>query len=1033
MSDIRLNSAQQKAVDHDKGPLLVIAGAGTGKTRVITQRVANLIKKKKVRPEEILALTFTQKAAGEMEERIDIAMPYGYGEVWISTFHSFCDRVLRQDAIHIGIDSGYLLMSQSQEYLFFRKNLFNFSLDRFRPHGNPTKFVREILKHFSRLGDEDVRSDEYEKFLKTAAKAKDFDGELKKDYKELSRVYKEYVELKEKESKLGFSDLTLYALKLFRERPAVLERYKKQFKYILVDEFQDTNYIQNEMLKLIAGKNGNITVVGDDDQAIYKFRGAAVSNILDFKKSFPGCENVVLVENYRSCQEILDEAYNLIQSNNPDRLEVAEKIDKKLRRVFRTDSDSSNHPDSQLGMSISTTGRCPDECVRRIHARTDIEESELVAKEIKKLVEKSDLGIKYSDIALLVRANSHTDQFIKSFKYHGIHFTFPGPKGLYSRPEVKDLIAFLRIFVDYSDDISMFRILTLKSSTVSAREFVDLRRAARKRKISLFELLEELTDIKAGAKKVRGKEKSDQEENKRGSSDNLPGEEKSLLEDILSKKSIIWVKRIMNSFSGAFEMIRYRKKVGEVLYEMVTKSGYIDNLIDDKSVQNEWKVQNVGKFFNLLKKFEHETDDAGVFEYMDYLEYSLEVGENPMADPVDMADFDAVNILTLHGAKGLEFPVVFMVNLVSDRFPTRNRADVLPIPDGLIKEILPEGDEHIQEERRLFYVGMTRAEKLLYLTSADYYGEGVRKKRQSIFLHDLGKVMEIKDGEDDIAGQEGEKLGLYRPTVDGDESELPPDLRKSTLKYIVRNLSYSHIASYQNCPYQFYFRYFLNVPGAESQAKSFGMTIHNTLKEFYECLRNFKQGLPGVNKEPDMGQLLDIYKKKWQSAGYESKKQEKLRYESGKKSLKSFYDRFYRPSDEDPVWLEERFRINFGDFWMKGTIDRLDRVPGGLALIDYKTGKVPSNIKAAQKDLQLAIYSLAVEKLKKEKVSKASFVYVESQKVIDVKIDADLRQKALDEIVVTLEEIKNARFEPKPGYLCKFCDYRHICDYAIMG
>ena len=335
-TSVRLNKQQKEAVGWGEGPLLIIAGAGTGKTTVITERIKHLITSGLAKPSEILALTFTNKAALEMEERVDVAMPLGYTSMWIMTFHSFCDRVLRAEALHIGLDPRFHLMSQAQTIQFVRNSLFQFDLDYFRPLGNPTKFVGGMVEHFSRLQDEDISPQDY---LTYAKKLKTEKLEMKKTL-ELAKAYQKYDELKTKAGKMDYGDLITKTLKLFRDRPNILTGYQKQFKYILVDEFQDTNIAQNELVKLLAGKNANISAVCDDDQSIYKWRGAAVSNVLDFRKTYPKTKIVTLTKNYRSTQEILNRAYDLIQMNNPDRLEVKEEIDKRLQSKSKEKGES---------------------------------------------------------------------------------------------------------------------------------------------------------------------------------------------------------------------------------------------------------------------------------------------------------------------------------------------------------------------------------------------------------------------------------------------------------------------------------------------------------------------------------------------------------------------------------------------------------------------------------------------------------------------------------------------------------------------
>ncbi len=1012
---LKLNKSQKKAIEHKNGPLLIIAGAGTGKTRVITERIVWLIDKKLAKPSEILALTFTQKAAQEMEERVDIAMPYGYEEIWISTFHSFCDRILRQEAIYIGLDPNYTLMTQAQEYVYFRSKLFDLSLDRFRPHGNPTKFIQEMLKHFSRLSDEDVNPSDYEKFIKSA---KGLDDEQIKDFNELAMVYKEYADMKEKDSKLGFADLVRFTLRLFRERPNVLKRYQKQFKYILVDEFQDTNFAQNELVKLLAGKEANVAVVGDDDQAIYKFRGAAISNILEFKKSYPEYAKVVLTENYRSKQDILDSAYKLIRMNDPYRLEVTEKIDKRL-----LNKQNASNKDDQIDMLA-----CSDRnCVRRIHAFNEADEAEAVSQEILKLTKESKYN--FSDIAMLVRANDHSAAFAQAFRYHGIPFSFPGPKGLYNRAEIKDLVAYLRLLANYTDNISLYKLLTMTCSSVSTREFIELQRLARLRKISLFEILEEISGKNLGLGVSQADVQTISSDAIELPSNVDPKEDISALKDkILSKNAQEWITKLMDNFEKGFKMVHDNQTVGQVMYDFVVGIGYIQFLTDKRSDDNDWKIQNISKFFNILKKFERETDEPSVYKFIDYLQYAIEVGEDPQIDIDDLDDRDAVKILTIHGAKGLEFPVVFMPCLVNERFPTRRRSDVLPIPEGLIKEVLPEGDEHIQEERRLCYVGMTRARNLLYLTSADYYGEGKRKKKQSIFLNDLGLVAESV--EQKLMKSKKPEVILNERVIE-DLAEVPADIKKAFLGKLTKNLSYSHISTFNACAYQFYFRYFLEVPGMDAASKSFGLSIHNTLKELYERLVRFKEGVDEHPKLPDLNDFLAIYQSKWQSKGYESKKQEKIRFEAGKKALEGYFKKFFT-GKENPIWLEGKFHVDLDDIRIRGTVDRLDKVGDDYEIIDYKTGKLKKRKDNLEDNLQLGIYSIALEKVKNIKANKASLIYVESQDKLSVTISEELKERAKEEVIGTLNEIKKLEFPPKPGMLCKFCDYRNVCDYAPL-
>ncbi|HVH31725.1 MAG TPA: ATP-dependent helicase, partial [bacterium] len=336
-----LNDAQRRAVTHETDPLLIVAGAGTGKTQVITRRIAWLIATKRARPSEILALTFTDKAAAEMEERVDVLVPYGYTDAWISTFHAFGDRVLRDHALDLGLRPDFRVLSKAEQVIFVREHLFEFPLDTYRPLGDPTRYIEAMLALISRAKDEDASPAEYRAYADRViaeAQAHPEDKELAefaRRQQEVALTYARYQELLAKEGLADFGDLITLTLRLLRDHPIVLRDYRERFTHILVDEFQDTNYAQFQLVRLLVGDDGpqRITVVGDDDQSIYKFRGAAISNILNFLEVYPHATRVVLTDNYRSSPAILDTSYRLIQHNNPDRLEAKTGLDKRLRAV----------------------------------------------------------------------------------------------------------------------------------------------------------------------------------------------------------------------------------------------------------------------------------------------------------------------------------------------------------------------------------------------------------------------------------------------------------------------------------------------------------------------------------------------------------------------------------------------------------------------------------------------------------------------------------------------------------------------------
>ncbi len=927
------------------------------------------------------------------------------------------------------------MMTPAESYIFFRKHLFDFPLKKFRPYGNPTKFIDDILKHFSRLQDEDVSPEDYIKYAQSLPQGTDAQKEEYLDINELANTYKEYTELKIKNSKIDFGDLIIFTISLFREKPNVLKRYREKFKYILVDEFQDTNYTQSVLVNILAGLdpkdakknigkvNSNITVVGDDDQAIYKFRGAAISNILQFKEYYPKAKEVVLTENYRSRQEILDASYALIKHNDPHRLEVTEKIEKRLiaMREFEKDDDVVNLVTAQNEDSeaewiakeiLDLTGHAENISDERAQKFDEQGQSTFV-----ELVD--DKKYKFSDIAILVRANSHIDSIVQNLRYFGIPYKLGGSRGLYSRGEIKTLIAFLRVLVDYSDEISMYCLLSMKTWKLTPREFLEINRLAREEKSTVWEVLEDFCGIEIG-------EASDSSISLRRS---------NLVENMLSDDSIEGIERFVRVLNKSVRMVKNGRSVGEILYNFVNESEYLEDLLSEESTESQFKVSNVSKFFDILKDYERNNSDSNIYEYVDFLNYSIEVGDSPLVDQLDMSEYDAVNILTVHGSKGLEFPVVFLVNLVSDRFPSQNRKDTIPIPEDLIKESLTglsEREEHLQEERRLFYVGSTRAKEKLYLTAANFYGSAKRKKKASIFLHELLDRDVTEEFERPKVIKEASSTANLEIFGNHDSESTIPD---GIITMHAKKLSYSQVHAYEECPRKYFYTYVLKIPTKPHSALSFGITIHNTLKDFYMLLQRSREGL-GITAPPTEDDLLKLFEKHWITVGYQSRKHEAKRRESGVEMMKKFYKKLYS-QDQQPYKLEESFTAHILDSAFVGKIDRMDLVEvidtvPIVDIIDYKTGNVKKE-KEIKSDLQLPLYTMFAEECLGVKVRKAKYVFVEYGEEIEVDISEKRRSKAKEKLTELTAKIKTGNFTPAPGHICQFCEYNSICVDSILS
>ena len=499
----KLNKEQKEAVTFDKGPLLIVAGAGTGKTTVLTHRIAYLIKEKGIKPEEILAVTFTEKAAREMEERVEKLLPFGYYDFWISTFHSFCDRILKRYGLSIGIPTNYKLLEQTGSWILIKKNFdkFNF-LKEYRPLGNPTKFIEALVSHFGHCKNEGIYPENYLEHADSLklniddipVGSKSVKSKDKKDLtnkqseyeriKEVAEAYHVYQKLLLDNNVLDFGDLINYTLKLFDKRPEILEKYRNQFKYIMVDEFQDTNWVQYELIQKIAYPENNITVVGDDDQSVMGFQGASFNNVLRFKQDYSKSKEIVLVENYRSPQNILDLSYQFIQLNNPNRLEYQlneiEGINKRAEERG-IDLKSFKKVDKKLKSNQVKSG-----AIELLGFETiDDEVSGVVNKiwELKEIDNKAE----FSDFAILTRTNESANNFSRALERAGIPYQFVSSKGLYTNPLILDLISYLKVILNFYDSPNFYRILRMMD--FSPEEVSRIIQYSDKKGIPIFEAI----------------------------------------------------------------------------------------------------------------------------------------------------------------------------------------------------------------------------------------------------------------------------------------------------------------------------------------------------------------------------------------------------------------------------------------------------------------------------------------------------------------------------------------------------------------
>jgi DNA helicase-2/ATP-dependent DNA helicase PcrA len=960
-----LNKEQIESATHKEGPLLIIAGAGTGKTTVITHRIAWLLSENLAKTNQILALTFTDKAARQMLERVDLLVPYGYTDIWISTFHAFGDRLLRENALVAGLDSDFKVLTRPEAAVFFREHLFEFDISYYRPLSDPTRFIEALISLFSRAKDEDVSVKDYLEYaqgLLLKAKENPQDLVLQEEavaQREVALAYAKYQELLTKNGAVDFGNQFYLALNLLREHPLVLKKYQQQFKYILVDEFQDTNFSQFQLVKLLAGERKNITVVADDDQCIYRWRGAAYSNVLNFIQSFPEAKKVSLIQNYRSTQVILDSAYGLIQNNNPERFEIKAGINKKL-------------------VSLGKEGEPP----RHLYFDTNSAEADWVASTIKE--KARDAGFSYKDFAILVRSNSDGQAYLQALNMQDIPWQFSGSQGLYGREEVKLCISFLRVVANPADSLSLYHLASCEIYKLNLTDLSLCMHYAKRRNRSLYSVWEDL-----------------------GSNLELSQ---------ISADSQDTIARVLTDHEK-FLAISREQTTGRLLYSFLTDTGYLKKLTKEQSLESETKIQNLAKFFNIVRGFELVAKEDRVIYFINYLGLLIEAGDDPETVEADL-DTDAVNVLTIHKAKGLEFRVVFLVNLVNGRFPLPHRSQTIELPEVLIKEILPSGDFHLQEERRLFYVGMTRAKEELYLTSALDYG-GKRLRRISQFVVEaLGKGVAQKERHKTSALQEIES---FAPVKD-----YPRPKARGSVQEELLNLSYYQIDDYLTCPLKYKYVHILRVPILEHHTVIYGRAMHEAVTKYFQGKQS--------GQELGLAELLDSFSRSFDPQGFLDEKHQEERFRLGREALIRFFkEEGKRPCK--PLYIEKPFSFILENNKINGRFDRIDMEDEEAVIMDFKTSAVDKQKdadKRARESDQLAIYALAYQKIFGKIPKRVELYFLESGLIGSYDIEEEDLEKVKEKIDRASAGIRSQNFQASPAYMaCTYCAYNQICPAAL--
>ncbi|MBP2071148.1 DNA helicase PcrA [Thermoanaerobacterium butyriciformans] len=646
----KLNDRQKEAVVTTEGPLLILAGAGSGKTRVLTHRIAYLIKEKRVSPANILAITFTNKAAQEMKDRVESLLGY-VGDIWVSTFHSACVRILRRDIEKIGYDKNFVIYDTQDQKSLVSDCIKELDL-------NEKQYTpKSMLSAISKAKDKMISPDEY--LL-----------EFGNDYrnKKVADVYKLYQKKLKKDNALDFDDIIIKTIELFKKDEGILRYYQDKFRYIMVDEYQDTNRPQYEFVNLLAKRYRNLCVVGDDDQSIYGWRGADIKNILDFEKDYPEAKVIKLEQNYRSTQIILDAANNVIDNN----------IKRKKKQLWTDNKDG--------------------EKIIVCEVQNEREEANFIIDRIKDLIAN---GRKYSDFAILYRTNAQSRIFEEACMMNDIPYKLVGALRFYDRKEIKDIIAYLRILVNPYDDVSLKRIINVPKRGIGESTVSALEQYAREHDTSMYFAIPNV-ELKGRARKVL---------------DNF----KNFIDDLINQLD----------FMNIIEVIDY----------ILEKTGYMDELKADDTKESESRIENINEFIRAAREFIETSEDKSLESFLS--------GITLVSDIDTAGDIgESVVLMTLHSAKGLEFPVVFMAGMEEGIFPSS----------------MSFIDEHeLEEERRLCYVGITRAKERLFMTYArtrNLYGKP-QYNTASRFINEIPQDLIVEYDKGAIKRNDYESVSSY--------------------------------------------------------------------------------------------------------------------------------------------------------------------------------------------------------------------------------------------------------------------------------
>jgi DNA helicase-2/ATP-dependent DNA helicase PcrA len=965
-----MNEAQRRAITHRDGPLLVIAGAGTGKTRVITERIRHLLESDPtLSGENILGLTFTLKSAGEMKARVVKAAGERGKDVTLKTFHAFCESLLKD------VDSDHIMLDTVDHWILLRRNLHRLQLDRYRRIAEPGQFLSDFIEFFSRCQDELVSCSDYHRYAEQlAAELETERAQLEEDTlkereesvareREIARAYQASEELLREKKRSSFGSLITGAVELLENNAELRAALQNRYRYILVDEFQDTNIAQLRLLELLAGDKKNIFAVGDNDQAIYRFRGASFGSFKLFLERFAGWREgqdstpfrVSLTENYRSTPNILRMASQVIGMNTA----------------------SADFPKKVL-----TANRAEGEKIRVVELPEPEEEARWVASEIERI---HRIGRRWRDMAGLYRAHSHRDELVRELSARKIPFVI-ARLSILEHPLVKDVIAYLRLIAKPFDDIAAARVLAAPAWGFTPSDIVRLAERGRKSRKKIYDELQSPQST-------------------------LPFQPSpSSVSDLLE-------------FLAAQRKAMYRRTAAEILSDLL-------EWLDVYALASEQDRTYVKRLPEFLETWEPKSETRGLPEFVEYLEYFDQAGGTISLE--EDVPGDAVQLMTVHGAKGLEFSHVFLLRVNKGKFPQWERPRVFEFPARLMKEGEPEEHFHNQEERRLFYVALTRAQERLTVT---YVGEP--KGKVPPFIEDMlmdpavkrrdtlqlapklapvalpdAKASAAASAQDSLFTPAGGAPKVFSRIAEWAETFHPPSGEPLELHP-------SAVMSYRSCPQRYLFSALWSLQEGARATLTFGRVIHGTIRRM---MAELKKG----NRLP-FDEVQRIYETEWSDKGYEDDYQEGEYKKDGLEQLRLFY----QTAVDQPLTvleLEKTFELPVeNNVILKGRIDQINSLGRNeVEIVDYKTGAAKKDSEA-RKDLQLSVYAIAAKEIFELNPVRMVFHYLQNNQ----RQETTRNPKQLDEALKVVQEvaadIRASNFPAKEAFICRSCAYKPIC------